>query len=152
MIVFDSLEEAQAIFGDIIVSKLACLVKEVPGSSEVKRRLLVDMLRSGSNRCARVPERSVLPRLRDAAGDVRRLAFVSGPGECVEILVIDVSDAFFAIGVKRGEIRFQAVLGPGGRIYLLAALSMGVQRPPSSGGGSPPGLHDTQRRSTTRTP
>ena len=100
-------------------------MKPIPGSEDLKRRLLVDMLRSKANACALVPERGVLPRLADAAGDARRLVFLSGPGEFVDILVVDVSDAFFAQGVEQGEQRWQAVLGPDNKVYVFCVLCMG---------------------------
>ena len=123
--VYVDLDAACAALGNVVISKLACLVRQVPGSDELKRRLLVDMLRSGSNCLMVVPERGVLPRLVDAAGDARRLAYICGPGEFVELLVVDFSDAFFTMGVKEDEQRFQAVLGPDGRIYVFRVLGMG---------------------------
>ena len=125
MDVFPDLEAAKAVYGDIVISKLACLVKEVPGTKDLKKRLLVDMLRSGSNSLVVVLERGVLPRLSDAAGDTRRLAFLCGPGEFIDLLVVDVSDAFFTVGVEKAEQRFQAVVGPDGRIYVFRVLGMG---------------------------
>ena len=63
MDVFPDLAAAERAHGGIVLSKLACLVKEVPGTTELKKRLLVDMLRSGSNGLAQLFERGVLPRL-----------------------------------------------------------------------------------------
>ena len=127
---FTTLAEAKAVFGELILSKLACLVKDIPGTEEKKRRLLVDLLRSGSNACATVPERGVLPRLSDAVGDIKRLAFACGPGEFVDLLAVDVSDAFYAAGVDPREQRWQAVVGPDGAIYVFSVLAMGSAAAP----------------------
>ena len=121
---YGSLEEAQAVHGDIIVSKMACLVKELEDGSK-KRRLIMDLLRSGSNSLARVPERVVLPRGQDAAGDARTLLFFCEGGGFAEMMVLDVKDAFYSMGVHPSERRFQCIQGPDGRIYIFCVLSMG---------------------------
>ena len=54
------------------VSKLALLVKEKDDGS-VKRRIIVDLLRSGGNARCRVPERIVLPRVVDVVDSFRFL-------------------------------------------------------------------------------
>ena len=124
MLVFQDLASAEAALGPLVISKLACLVKENE-KGEKKHRLLVDMLRSGSNSLLLVPERGVLPRLKDAGSDTKRLLSLCVDGEFVEILVLDYSDAFFTIGVKAEEQRFQAVMGPDGRVYIFTVLGMG---------------------------
>ena len=57
-------EQAQSYFTAPVISKLGLLVKPRADGS-VKRRVIVDALRSGANRRARCPERIVLPRPQD---------------------------------------------------------------------------------------
>ena len=59
-------------FGTGTVSKLALIVKE-KGDGAIKRRIIIDLLRSGGNDRAKVPERIVLPRCSDFTESVRRL-------------------------------------------------------------------------------
>ena len=54
------------------VSKLALLVKEKDDGS-VKRRIIIDLLRSGGNARCRIPERIVLPRVVDVVDSFRYL-------------------------------------------------------------------------------
>ena len=60
-------EEAAEAFGIGTVSRLALIskMKEGPLGSVMKHRIIIDMLRSGGNSRARVPERIVLPRVSD---------------------------------------------------------------------------------------
>ena len=55
-----------------IVSKLALLIKNKDDGS-VKRRIIIDLLRSGGNARCRVPERIVLPRVVDVIDGFRYL-------------------------------------------------------------------------------
>eukprot|EP00971_Amphidinium_carterae_P050746 999166-Amphidinium_carterae.1 len=54
--------EAMDRFPRGVVSKLALLIKQKADGS-VKRRIIVDLLRSGANAQARAPERILLPRI-----------------------------------------------------------------------------------------
>lgn len=53
-------------FGDGTVSRLALLVKQKDDKT-VKRRIIVDMKRSGGNDRASCPERIILPRIQDVS-------------------------------------------------------------------------------------
>ena len=59
-------------FGTGTVSRMA-LIQEVKDDGRVKNRVIVDMLRSGGNSRARVPERLGLPRVADVVESARRL-------------------------------------------------------------------------------
>eukprot|EP00969_Alexandrium_andersonii_P111855 4940245-Alexandrium_andersonii.AAC.1 len=56
---------AQERFGGGTVSKVALILKTKADGS-TKRRLVVDLRRSGGNALARAPQRIVLPRIVDA--------------------------------------------------------------------------------------
>ena len=63
-VVVVSKEEACRRFGSGTVSRLALIVKDKPDGSR-KRRVIVDMRRSGGNDRATCPERIILPRIAD---------------------------------------------------------------------------------------
>lgn len=89
------------------ISKLGLIVKEKPEG--VKRRIILDLRRSGGNQKATLPERLVLPRPQDAVNmirDVYNQRRVSGADEGYtrELVVIDVSDAFMALAVHESEL------------------------------------------------
>ena len=65
-------EDARKRFGKGTVSRLALIVKEKPDGSR-KRRVIVDMLRSGGNARATCPERIVLPRIADVTEMTRNM-------------------------------------------------------------------------------
>ena len=62
--VFDSWDEVIKRWPEAKASKVAILVKERPDGS-VKSRLIIDLLRSGVNGDVVLPERVILPRLKD---------------------------------------------------------------------------------------
>ena len=57
-------DQATNYFSGAVVSKLGLLIKP-KADGTIKRRVIVDALRSGANRRARCPERIVLPRPQD---------------------------------------------------------------------------------------
>ena len=121
---FPSLAAAQAVHGEVVVNKMACLVK-VLASGDLKRRLIVDMLRSGANDLAQVTERIVLPRILDLSACLRRLLSLCAGDGFVDQLVLDFVDAFYSVGVHEDEARYQFVQGPDGRLYRFDVLAMG---------------------------
>ena len=126
---FPDLAAARREHGDVIINKMACLVKSLP-NGDVKRRLIVDMLRSGANRLARVPERIVLPRILDLGACARRLLQMCTGGGFIDQLVLDFVDAFYTIGVLPAETRYQFVQGPDGRVFRFDVLAMGSAAAP----------------------
>eukprot|EP00971_Amphidinium_carterae_P090780 1796912-Amphidinium_carterae.1 len=75
-----------------VVSRLAILVKtRLDGS--IKRRIIVDLLRSGANSRSRCEERIVLPRVADVLDDLRSLGHDAGD-ENFEMATADFSDAY----------------------------------------------------------
>lgn len=64
--------EARQHFHRAILSKLA-LITKAKDSGVKKLRIIIDLLRSGGNDRARVPERIILPRISDVVGSLREL-------------------------------------------------------------------------------
>ena len=121
---FASLAEAQKVHGDVIVNKAASLVKCLDDGT-LKHRIIIDLLRSGANWLCWVPERGVLPRVFDATADSRRLLFLSMGGGFPEMVVLDVEEAFYTLGVLFKERRFLFIQSPDGTLYRLNVLAMG---------------------------
>ena len=128
-------EEVERNMGHGTVSKLGLIVKEKP-SGEVKRRIIIDLKRSGGNDKATLPEKIVLPRPRDAVEMMRdvfekRQPFGSNTTYARELVVIDISDAFMALGVHPEE--HPHTLAPSldpDEFYLFAALLFGYKTAP----------------------
>ena len=78
--------------GPLVLSRIAVLVKL--RGSRLKYRLIHDLRRSGVNQRARIPERGVLPRLRDAIDSLLHVARGAPAEGQARILVLDSTDAF----------------------------------------------------------
>ena len=131
------------------LSKLALIVKDKePGV--VKRRIIIDLLRSGGNQRARVPERIILPRGQDVVSMVRscwelratRMAEhdplddvdsesedEDDPG--FELIGADLADAYCHFPVRREE--WNNCLAPGldeNEVLLFCAMLFGFKGAP----------------------
>ena len=89
------------------ISKLGLIVKTKEGGAK-KRRIIIDLRRSGGNRKAVLPERLILPRPMDAITMVRRMhaskAELERPQDkTLELVMIDVSDAYMHLAVAEEE-------------------------------------------------
>ncbi len=90
------------------VSRLGLIIK-TKESGERKRRVVIDLRRSGGNGLSRLPEKLTLPRVVDAVRlmkDMRKLTTEeeeAQPTWSTEMAVIDVSDAFTVLPVKASE-------------------------------------------------
>jgi hypothetical protein len=93
-------------FTNVVISKMACLVKEKDDGT-VKLRLITDMLRSGINSFVKLHERIVLPRLFDLVEAALRMMETCAATEDVEMMVSDFADAFHSMGVCEEERRHQ---------------------------------------------
>ena len=111
-------------FTEPIVSKLGLIVKP-KADGTVKRRIIVDALRSGANKKARCPERILLPRALDVftmASDLKSLepqllewyrAHKVPTIEWVsELIAADLTDAFTHFAVHPSE--HEQCLSPAG--------------------------------------
>ena len=100
-------EAEEAGFKGITVSKLGLIVKTKEDGSK-KRRIIIDLRRSGGNNKAVLPERLILPRPSDAIAMLRKMhalhAEDATPQErTMEMVLIDVSDAFMHLAITEEE-------------------------------------------------
>jgi len=92
------------------ISKLG-LVLKTKENGEKKRRIVIDLRRSGGNGKSFLPERLVLPRLTDAVKMIREIRKrANSTGESkeeveLELALVDVSDAFTVLPVHRDELK-----------------------------------------------
>ena len=133
-------EEAVEAFGVGTVSRLALISKKKDGPLGVvmKHRIIIDMLRSGGNRRANVPERVVLPRVNDLVKTIQKLwkdrreELPEGdPG--IELVGADLSDAYCHFGVSGPELK--NCLAPADPVYpeqvvLFRAMLFGFKGAP----------------------
>ena len=90
------------------ISRLGLIVKEKPEG--IKRRIIIDLRRSGGNQKATLPERLTLPRPRDAVSTARDVFELRGHCQrhegpvTREMAVIDIQDAFMSLGVAPEEL------------------------------------------------
>ena len=85
------------------VSKMGLIIKE-KDNGEVKRRLVLDMRRSGGNAKSRLPERLVLPRPKDVIQLLRHMHGTPRESSCdTEFALVDVADAFTTLPVAPAE-------------------------------------------------
>ena len=116
------------------ISRLGLIVKQKPEG--VKRRIILDLRRSGGNRKAVLPEKLVLPRPRDAVAMMRdvynqRRGCGSDEGYTRELVVVDISDAFMSLAVHEAELPH--TLAPhvdGEGFHLFVALLFGFKTAP----------------------
>ena len=101
-------KEVQEDMGHGTISKLGLIIKEK--LEGIKRRIIIDLRRSGGNQKAHLPERITLPRPRDAVGAVRDMFELRGHFQqqegpiTREMAVIDIRDAFMSLGVTASEL------------------------------------------------
>eukprot|EP00435_Cladocopium_sp_Y103_P021718 s553_g5.t1 len=116
------------------ISRLGLIIKEKPEG--VKRRIILDLRRSGGNRKAVLPEKLILPRPRDAVASIRstydqRRPHGSDEGYNRELAVVDISDAFMSFAVCEKELPH--TLAPNVEspdFYLFVALLFGYKTAP----------------------
>ena len=90
-------------FQSATVRRMAILVKP-KADGGVKRRLIVDLRRSGANAKADAPERPMLPRPSDAVRSLLQRLRGADPRD-VEVVSGDFSDAYFHLRVHPAELR-----------------------------------------------
>ena len=120
------------------ISKLAIIIKERPDKTK-KRRLIIDLRRSGGNSKARLEERLVLPRAVDAVAMMRTMSKLQEAPSAAEqrqmwkreMVLIDVADAFPHLAVHHQEL--EHCITPGlheGEFFLFRALLFGYKTAP----------------------
>ena len=102
-------EEAEGLAKGGTVSRLGMVVKEKE-SGEIKRRIVIDLRRSGGNFKSKLPEKLILPRLvdfikglKDLRKEGAKVEQMSG-GYGVELSLIDIHDAFTVFPVSHKEL------------------------------------------------
>ena len=104
--------------GDVIdefpkgtISKLALIVKDRPDGTR-KRRLIIDLRRSGGNSKAKLREKLILPRSVDAIATMKNLVHLQAEPTVEqernlwrrEMILVDVADAFPHLAVHPDEL------------------------------------------------
>ena len=117
---------------DYTVSDFCVVVKEKQG--RVKRRLILDLKRSGISKRTRKTHRVVLPRLSDLVSDVLRLLSTRTENQGVEILVLDFTDAYWQIPLAVQERR-HFVGYDGQKLWLYKRSAQGSRNGPLSWAG-----------------
>ena len=114
------------------ISRLG-LVLKVKENGERKRRVVIDLRRSGGNSKSKLPERLVLPRPCDVIRmlkqmNERRHRF---PGDKFEFAVVDVADAFTTLPLHPQEHRHSVAPSPvAGELLVFKALLFGFKTAP----------------------
>ena len=132
-------------FGDGTVSRLALLVKRKDDKA-VKRRIIVDMKRSGGNDRASCPERIILPRIQDVSSMGMDLA-----RRCMEVeeitwgyrsetrdkdpvvaqlISFDLKDAFCHYGLAKEELKHSLAPLDEDHFILFSAMLFGFKSAP----------------------
>eukprot|EP00435_Cladocopium_sp_Y103_P069897 s29_g34.t1 len=125
-------------FSQGTISKLAIIVKERPDKTK-KRRLIIDLRRSGGNSKAKLKEKLVLPRASDAVRTLRQMVKMKPEPTAQEMterwsremVLVDVSDAFPHLAVHHQEL--EHCLTPGlaeDEFYLFRSLLFGYKTAP----------------------
>ena len=116
------------------VSRLGLIVKEKEGG-EKKRRVVIDLRRSGGNGKSRLPEKLVLPRPQDVIQMLKEMN-QRGEGQAIskhaaEFVVIDIADAFTTLPLHVDEHKH--AVSPSNRpneILVFKALLFGYKTAP----------------------
>ena len=128
-----SLQEGRQQYKDGTISRLG-LVLKVKESGEKKRRVVIDLRRSGGNSKSSLPEKLVLPRPVDVMRMLKEMNArwpARKPDDGVEFAVVDVMDAFTTLPLHREEHRH--ALSPStqeGQLLLFQALLFGYRTAP----------------------
>ena len=140
-----SKERARERFGDGTVSRLALLVKQKEDKT-VKRRIIVDMKRSGGNDRASCPERIILPRIQDvsnmgvdlakrcmeveeATWNYRRESRDKDP-VVAQLISFDLKDAFCHYGLAKEELKHSLAPLDKDHFILFSAMLFGFKSAP----------------------
>ena len=117
------------------ISRLGLIVKEK--TEGIKRRIIIDLRRSGGNMKATLPEKLILPRPKDAVESIRNTFSLRRDDRektnySRELVVIDISDAFMSLGVHQEELHH--TLAPhvedNELFYVFSALLFGYKTAP----------------------
>ena len=129
-------EEAEQLYEGGTVSRLG-LVLKVKDDGSKKRRIVIDLRRSGGNAKSVLPEKLVLPRLTDGVRLIKevrkRSTKVSDPAgeDELELALVDVADAFTVLPVAKAELKHtMAPSTKEGEMLVFQALLFGYKVAP----------------------
>ena len=101
----DNVEQCAQLTGaDPVVSKFGLAVKVKNGKT--KRRLSLDSKESEVTQCAKKNQRILPPTVISLVFDPLAIGHKMAPGTNMEILVLDISDAFETLGPRPSERKF----------------------------------------------
>ena len=130
---FDKKEDAEkALGGPIVVSPFHVIIKNKNG--KVKRRLILDLKRSGISARTRHTHRVVLPRISDAVQDALKLIACAAPEEHTEFFILDFQNAFWNIPLHPLERRF-FVGAAAGKLWAYRRAAQGSRNGPLAWAG-----------------
>ena len=133
-----TVEEANSQFKKRTLSKLGLILKEREDKT-LKKRIVIDLRRSGGNDKAHLPERLILPRPWDCVLMTRELRATAPKADCftpedrcgAEYAVVDITDAFMSYGLHPSE--WGHALTPSteeGECLLFVAMLFGYKTAP----------------------
>jgi hypothetical protein len=132
---FACLAECTAYLGaPPLLSRFGAITKLRHG--KVKKRIILDVKRSRVKECTRKVHRVPLPRVTDVAFDIldSLAKFGFEPGDGIELLVLDFSDAFWNIPLAAEERRF-FVGQLRGKFYVFLRAAQGSRNGPLAWAG-----------------
>lgn len=107
------------------------IAAEALGAGSVKRRFVIDLLRSGFNGGTAIRERIVLPQLLDFVNGILDLMEYNAPEDCsedqvnIELMTMDFTDAFYTLWLEweaLGDLAFRTL--DGWAIFLRLCFGM----------------------------
>ena len=111
-----------------VLAKLALI--ETVKDGVVKYRLILDCRVSGSNDQTRKSERILLPKVWDVIRDVLHFHTILQPGEGVELMVCDFTDAFYMVPLAGDEQRYYAAMYDN-EVYVWGRVAQGSLNGPN---------------------
>jgi len=129
---FDSYDELVMFLGNEtpVFSEVHVITKVKNGRT--KHRLILDCKKAGPTRSSRRAERSILPKVTDAVGDVMELSEADARDLVAMLIlfgVLDFSDAFWVIPLQKSERRFFTTR-IGSKSYMFLHTAQGSRGAP----------------------
>ena len=141
ILAFDSDDDLREYLGeDPVVNELIVITKT--SGNRIKKRIIVNVKKSGISRSSRKSERVGLPRALDVvweALDILKHAKTHHAIGELAHLILDFENAFFQIPLNPEERKY-AVIRFRGRFYVFLRAPLGSRGRPSSGRGPVPWL------------
>ena len=125
---FNSINEVQNYLGQRpVLSKVGVITKIV--GNKMKKRVIVDSLRSSVSDSTTKPERSVLPRVLDVVDDFMVQRLSAYHKESTDFVVLDFTSAFFIIPLAWEERRF-FLIRLRGKFFVFKVCAQGAAASP----------------------